>query len=234
MSDLAERVQRVRTLLETLEDPYPRPRNSLRPDSGPAASRYVPCDTCRRSGWIKRRRVLVLCLACDGQGWRRRQAGEQEWDSYLALPVTEAVQLPVEATHRPPEPPAGGGAALRLGAAEGVLRSPRQLQGGAPQPGRPQPRAPAPAQADPGRDRRGAAGGRQRARQHRARARRRLDRASDAHGSGTALADGAQRRPRPRTDHRRARGRRSRGRGDRAPHRHPEEHRAQAVAGTAG
>lgn len=104
---LAERVQRVRTLLETLEDPYPRPRGSLRPESGPAASRYVPCDTCKRTGWVRRRRIQVLCLACDGQGWRRRTHGDVEWDSYLVLPVQEAVQLPVEAPHRPPDLPAG-------------------------------------------------------------------------------------------------------------------------------
>jgi hypothetical protein len=102
VAELADRVQRVRLLLETLNDPYPTPRSALRSDSGPAASRYVPCETCRRSGWIRRRRgVATLCLACDGAGWRRRTRQEPEWDAYLGLPVVEAVQLPVEA---PPKP----------------------------------------------------------------------------------------------------------------------------------
>jgi hypothetical protein len=43
----------------------------------------------------------VLCLACDGRGWRRRQPDELEWDAYLELPVAEAVQLPVEHGRRP-------------------------------------------------------------------------------------------------------------------------------------
>jgi DNA-binding MarR family transcriptional regulator len=102
MYDLVERVQRVRLLLETLNDPYPTVRGALRSDSGPAASRYVPCETCRRTGWVRRRRNLEsLCLACDGRGWRRRQVDEAEWDAYLELPVAEAVQLPTETTHRP-------------------------------------------------------------------------------------------------------------------------------------
>lgn len=100
MFDLADRVQRVKLLLETLDDPYPTPRSALHSESGPAASRYVPCETCRRSGWVKRRKESVVCLACDGQGWRRRQRDEPEWDSYLGLPVAEAVQLPVETRPR--------------------------------------------------------------------------------------------------------------------------------------
>lgn len=104
MQHLAERVQRVRVLLETLEDPYPQPRSALRSDSGPAASRYVPCETCHRSGWVRRRRgVSALCLACDGQGWRRRHRDEPEWDAYLCLPVADAVTLPVEAPPKHPE-----------------------------------------------------------------------------------------------------------------------------------
>jgi hypothetical protein len=102
VSDLADRVSRVRLLLETLNDPYPTPRSALRGDSGPAVSRYVPCETCRRSGWVKKRRgLLVLCLACDGRGSRRRQRGDGEWDAYVGLPVTEAVALPVEIIPRP-------------------------------------------------------------------------------------------------------------------------------------
>lgn len=110
MAELADRVQRVRLLLETLNDPYPTPRSALRSDSGPAASRYVPCETCRRSGWVRRRRgvATTLCLACDGHGWRRRQRDEPEWDAYLAMPVLEAVTLPVEAASRPRQEPEEG------------------------------------------------------------------------------------------------------------------------------
>ena len=106
--ELADRVRRTTLLLTTMNDPLPTPRSALRGDSGPAASRYVPCETCKRSGWVRRKRHLaVLCLACDGYGWRKRQAGEPEWDAYLRLPVQEAVQLPVEAAHRRREPEPG-------------------------------------------------------------------------------------------------------------------------------
>jgi hypothetical protein len=106
--ELADRVRRTRLLLETMNDPLPAPRSALRSDPGPAASRYVPCETCKRSGWIRRKRKLaLLCLACDGRGWRPRRSGEPEWDAYLGLPVQEAVQLPVEAAHRPRDPPEG-------------------------------------------------------------------------------------------------------------------------------
>jgi hypothetical protein len=103
--NLVERTQRVRLLIETLEDPYPTARSALRSDSGPAASRYVPCETCRRSGWVRRRRGLsLLCLLCDGTGWKRRERGDVEWDAYVGLPVQEAVQLPVEPAVRPSRP----------------------------------------------------------------------------------------------------------------------------------
>lgn len=97
MRDLPQRVASVRLLLETLDDPYPTPRGSLRSDSGPAASRYVPCVDCKRQGWLKRRGgVLALCLSCDGRGWRRRKGAEEAWDTYTGLPVVEAAALPVE------------------------------------------------------------------------------------------------------------------------------------------
>src|SRR5262245_43084032 len=94
MSHLAERVERVRLLLLTLNDPYPPPRPALEPDSGPDRSRYVPCDTCRRTGWTKTRHGHKLCLGCDGRGWRRRERADTEWDAYIELPVQEAAQLP--------------------------------------------------------------------------------------------------------------------------------------------
>lgn len=115
MLDLADRVQRVRLLLETLNDPYPTPQSALRPDSGPAVSRYLPCEACRRDGWVKvrgRRDQWQLCLICDGSGWKPRTAEDAEWDSYLELPLAEAMQLPRElaparATVDDGEPPYG-------------------------------------------------------------------------------------------------------------------------------
>lgn len=93
MPGLADRVQRVRLLLDTINDPYPTPRGHLRPDAGPAPSRYVPCLTCHRKGWVKLRRELVLCLVCDGTGSKRRRGNEQAWDSYLNMPLSEATPV---------------------------------------------------------------------------------------------------------------------------------------------
>jgi len=88
--NLADRVHRVRVLLDTLNDPYPTPKGHLRPDAGPAPSRYVPCLTCQRQGWLKRRGRLILCLACDGTGDRRRRHDEEPWDAYLNVPLGDA------------------------------------------------------------------------------------------------------------------------------------------------
>jgi len=98
---LETKVERVTILLTTLNDPYPTPQGSLRPDAGPAASRSVPCETCRTTGWVKERGRVVLCLICDGDGWRRRRGDEPEWDRYLGMPVEEAVTLPTMPTPRP-------------------------------------------------------------------------------------------------------------------------------------
>jgi len=87
----------VRLLLETLNDPYPTPRGALEPDSGPAASHYVPCEHCREQGWVKQRaRMYVLCLVCDGRGWRRREHDDEEWDAYLGMTLADAAELPRE------------------------------------------------------------------------------------------------------------------------------------------
>jgi hypothetical protein len=94
--DLADRVQRVRLLLDTLNDPYPTPRGTLETDSGPTGSRYVPCETCKRQGWIRRQRSEILCLACDGRGWRRREHDDEEWDAYLEMTLADAAELPRE------------------------------------------------------------------------------------------------------------------------------------------
>ena len=94
MPELAALVHDVRLLLETLNDPYPTPRSALEPDSGPAASKYVPCETCRSLGQVRARGGWVLCLVCDGTGEKLRES-EPEWDAYLCMPLVEAMQLPV-------------------------------------------------------------------------------------------------------------------------------------------
>lgn len=106
MADLAERVLRVRLLLETLNDPYPTPRGALVSDPGPAASRYVPCETCQRRGEVRTRGGWLLCLVCDGRGWKRREARETEWDAYVELPVLAAAELPRELGPSMPTPEA--------------------------------------------------------------------------------------------------------------------------------
>lgn len=104
MSELAERVERVRLLLATLHDPYPQPRSALVPDAGPAPSRYVPCESCLRRGEVRVRSGWMLCLVCDGRGWKRRE-DEPEWDAYLELPLVEAAQLPRPTVGRRPLDP---------------------------------------------------------------------------------------------------------------------------------
>jgi hypothetical protein len=77
---IEERVQRVVILLESLNDPYPTPRIALVPDSGPAPSRYVPCETCSRRGEVRVRGGWQLCLLCDGRGEKKRE-NEPAWDA---------------------------------------------------------------------------------------------------------------------------------------------------------
>ena len=93
MLSLTERAQRVYLLLDTLNDPYPTPRGSIEPGSGPSPSRYVPCETCRRRGEVRARGGWTLCLVCDGIGWKRRESGEQAWDAYIGLSLDDANQL---------------------------------------------------------------------------------------------------------------------------------------------
>jgi hypothetical protein len=106
MADLAERVMRVRLLLETLNEPYPAPRGALVSDHGPAPSRYVPCETCGRRGEVRVRGGWLLCLVCDGRGWKRRESGEPEWDGYVEMPLVAAAELPRELGPSKPTPEA--------------------------------------------------------------------------------------------------------------------------------
>jgi hypothetical protein len=101
VSDLADRVQRVRLLLDTLNDPYPTPRGALVPDAGPSPSRYVPCESCRSQGEQRVRGGWQLCLLCDGLGWKRREH-EQPWDAYLEMPLADAAALPQTIAARAP------------------------------------------------------------------------------------------------------------------------------------
>lgn len=99
--EIAERVQRVTLLLQTLNDPYPTPRIAVVPDSGPSPSRYVPCETCSARGEVRVVGGYQLCLICDGRGWKRRER-EQPWDAYLGMALDEANQLPRATTVRRP------------------------------------------------------------------------------------------------------------------------------------
>jgi len=101
MSSLAERYHHVRLLLESLNDPYPTPRSALETDPGPAASAYVPCETCLRTGEVRVRSGWMLCLGCDGRGWRRRERDDQPWDAYVNLRLDEAADLPRASAARP-------------------------------------------------------------------------------------------------------------------------------------
>jgi hypothetical protein len=91
---LAERVHKVRLLLVTLNDGYPTVQGSLDTPSGVAEGRRVPCEDCKRRGWVRTRSGDALCLLCDGAGWRRRRSDEEPWDEYVGLPTVEAAQLP--------------------------------------------------------------------------------------------------------------------------------------------
>lgn len=105
--ELVKRVEGVRLLLGSLNEPYPSLRGVLRPDSGPAPSRYVPCETCRSTGRVRGRGGYLFCLVCDGTGRKRREAGERKWDAYLGMPLEEAAQLPREldaGKRRTPDP----------------------------------------------------------------------------------------------------------------------------------
>jgi len=107
--DLVTRVERTRLLLTTLNDPLPTVRGALQPDSGPAASRYAPCETCRSTGRVRARGGFVVCLVCDGRGEKRRRRDDRPYDAYLGMPLDEAAQLPREPEPARLPPPADAG-----------------------------------------------------------------------------------------------------------------------------
>lgn len=87
--NVEERRLKIALLLSTMDDYLPG-LGSSSPAAlpGPAASRYVPCDLCQQKGRLK---DDVLCPECHGSRWRRRRAGEREWDAYLEQAVEDAV-----------------------------------------------------------------------------------------------------------------------------------------------
>jgi hypothetical protein len=106
-----DRVRATWILCETLIDHLPQARQSssvLGNSAGLAGGRLVPCVRCGARGRVtakgnpcasctprmspSRSSVLPVekhgcrpCLACDGAGWRKRRAGEQEWDEYAGV-----------------------------------------------------------------------------------------------------------------------------------------------------
>lgn len=81
---LEERKRRVAALLASRDDYLPSPRSSL-PDADhkPSLSARVPCGVCHGRGRVVKRKQLVLCIACDGTGQRRRRTGDPAYDMNL-------------------------------------------------------------------------------------------------------------------------------------------------------
>lgn len=88
---LQDRVERVRVLLETLDDYLPGPTSSrLASQPGLAPAKRVPCEFCHRTGRLHYEGDLVLtCGVCDGTGWRRRRKDDEAWDEYVQAPIAE-------------------------------------------------------------------------------------------------------------------------------------------------
>lgn len=111
-----DRVRATWILCESLLEHLPQPRQSssvLGNLSGLAGGRLVPCGRCGSRGRVSgkgnpcalctprtlasRDSILVSpkhgclpCLVCDSTGWRKRRAGESEWDEYAGVEMAPA------------------------------------------------------------------------------------------------------------------------------------------------
>jgi hypothetical protein len=84
-------VRRVRLLLESRDDYLPSPPHvQLKAPSGPAASKFVPCEPCAQKGRVVYKGKERLCFTCDGTGSRRKRASDPEWCAYLGMPLLDA------------------------------------------------------------------------------------------------------------------------------------------------
>lgn len=91
--ELEQRMRQVRVLLDSRLDYLPSVHvTDLGDLPGPALSKRVPCTFCDRTGRIASRPVERHCPVCNGFGWRKRRAGDEEWDEYTETPLSE-VQL---------------------------------------------------------------------------------------------------------------------------------------------
>lgn len=96
MQEETERLHNVRLLLETMLDYLPSQyRSALSTTSGPAPSRNVPCETCHGKGKVRQGKTIRLCPRCDGEGWRRRRAGEVKYDEYTGEQVADQDDRPL-------------------------------------------------------------------------------------------------------------------------------------------
>lgn len=81
-------------LLDSMLDYLPGvPHVTFLTPSGPSASKFVPCETCRAQGRVRVRSGWRLCLVCDGTGEKVRSFGDPPWDMYMGMPLTDAMML---------------------------------------------------------------------------------------------------------------------------------------------
>jgi hypothetical protein len=105
-----DRVRATWILCETLLDHLPEARQSssvLGNSAGLTAGRLVPCGRCGGRGRVTGKgnpcatctprtspnrnpaygtsHGCVVCLICEGTGWRKRRAGDPEWDEYAGV-----------------------------------------------------------------------------------------------------------------------------------------------------
>lgn len=112
----AQHAEAVAALMLSRDDwmpPLPIWTGTLRSIPGPGGGSYVPCDTCASSGRMRgagpcivcrdRRKAgeeirrprhgCTLCMACDGVGELRRRVGEDRWDAYVGMRLSDAREL---------------------------------------------------------------------------------------------------------------------------------------------